>query len=277
MPSYGFCYTVRMSKITTGKLGGTLPYIKIGTGRPLIFIRTLTPESGNPSGMSRWAELQALKPYAERYTVYAVSRDVAHNTHGTMHDFARQLAEAIQKEFNAPVIIMGISTGGSLALQLAIDYPHVVSRLVLVATSCRLSSSGRQLQQRYASLLSRHLLRDAEKSLAPAITKTKIGAMLMGWLLWLTAPLTGKPEYEQMVGYLRAEDAFDVSARIQNLQTPTLLIAGEQDKPYDVSDARLMTRASGHITLITYPKAGHREAVAHKGTPIRVLEFLADQ
>ena len=36
-----------------GLLGGTLPYIAIGRGEPLLFVRTVTPESGNPTGMTR--------------------------------------------------------------------------------------------------------------------------------------------------------------------------------------------------------------------------------
>lgn len=52
-----------------GLLGGTLPYIAIGQGEPLLFVRTVTPESGNPTGASRWAELKALKAYTDSYKV----------------------------------------------------------------------------------------------------------------------------------------------------------------------------------------------------------------
>ena len=56
----------------------------------------------------------------------------------TIADLAGHYAQALERAFTGPVAVMGISTGGSIAQQFAIDHPQLVHRLVLVATACRL-------------------------------------------------------------------------------------------------------------------------------------------
>lgn len=256
-----------------GLLGGTLPYIAIGQGEPLIFVRTVTPESGNPTGASRWAELKALKAYAKLYKVYAVSRNPKAPV-STMSDIAAQYAEAIQREFKKPVRIMGISTGGSLALQIAADYPNQVKALAIVAASFRLSPEGKSLQATYAHYLQKHDIRNAEKALAPLITQTTIGRLAMGALLWLTAPLAGKPAYEQMVTFLHAEDTFNLQDRLATITPATLIIAGDKDKVYAIDDVRTMARTMPRATLSVHAGRDHRGVIADTSIPKEVQRFF---
>lgn len=261
--------------VEEGLLGGTLPYLSIGQGEPLLFVRTVTPEIGNPTGASRWAEMRALEAYAGSYKVYAVSRDPKASNAKDMSLFASQYADAIQREFSGPVYMLGASTGGSLALQIAADHPEQVKGLAVTATAYRLSPEGKALQNRYAAFLQKHDLRNAEKTLSPLITKTKIGALVMGALLWLTAPLAGKPEYEQMVAYLNAEDTFNIQDRLVNIVTPTLIVAGDKDKVYDIADVIEMTKAMPHAVSKIYPNAGHRQVIADSSSAKVILDFFA--
>ncbi len=50
------------------------------------------------------------------------------------------------------MFLTGTSTGGSVALQLAVDRPELVRTLVVVAAAYRLGPRGRQLQQELARL-----------------------------------------------------------------------------------------------------------------------------
>ena len=260
-------------QVQEGKLGDKLPYIAIGRGEPVVFIRTVMPESGNPTGASRIAELHALKPYASQYKIYAVSRDPNHSEHGTMSDFAMQYAQAIQKEFGKAVPVVGVSTGGSLALQIAIDHPDVVSKLAVIAAGPRLSEQGRALQRTYASYLKKRDYRMAEQSLAPLISKTKVGEAVMRGLLWLTA-LSGRPQFLQMVGYLEAEDAFDVRDKVASVACPALLVAGESDKVYSVHDIQDAAKRMRQSRIVIKAKAGHRDVIADGSIAVEVSEFL---
>ncbi len=51
-----------------------------------------------------------------------------------------------QEEFNAPVDIIGISTGGSVALHFAALHPSLVRRLVIHSSAHTLNDRAKQLQ-----------------------------------------------------------------------------------------------------------------------------------
>ena len=102
---------------------------------PLVVFSGLSPEHANPTGLARQFQLQTLKPFAKHFTVYAVNRKPGLPAGSTIKDLADHYTEAIAHQFPGPVCIEGISTGGSIAQQFAIDHPHLVRRLVLAATA----------------------------------------------------------------------------------------------------------------------------------------------
>ena len=59
---------------------------------------------------------------------------------------AADYAVAIEEDLGEPAYVHGTSTGGSLALQLAVGHPHLVRRMVVSAGACRLGDDGRRLQ-----------------------------------------------------------------------------------------------------------------------------------
>jgi hypothetical protein len=142
----------RSGSVREGTLHGGLPYLALGAGPPLVVFSGLTTAHTNPTGLGRWLALQTLKPMARHFSVYAVNRRPGLAADSTIGDLAGHYALAIEREFPGPVCIAGISTGGSVAQQFAIDHPHLVRRLVLVATACRLSGHGREVQRRFAEL-----------------------------------------------------------------------------------------------------------------------------
>jgi pimeloyl-ACP methyl ester carboxylesterase len=52
----------------------------------------------------------------------------------SMAALAAEHADALREAFAEPVDLLGMSTGGSIAQQLAAEHPRVVRRLVLVST-----------------------------------------------------------------------------------------------------------------------------------------------
>jgi pimeloyl-ACP methyl ester carboxylesterase len=218
--------------VREGSLRGGLPYLAVGEGPPLVVFSGLSAEHANPTGLARRFELQPLKPLARQLTVYAVNRKPRLQPGSTIKDMAAHYADALDREFSGPVCIQGVSTGGSIAQQFAIDHPQLVRRLVLASTACRLSPHGRQVQRRFARLTMAGRPRRTYAALGPAMAATAAGGRLMAALLCLFGGRMGSGDPSDMLVTINAEDAFDASQELHRITAPTLLIAGERDRFY---------------------------------------------
>ena len=132
---------------------GDLPCLVMGSGPPLALLGGLTPENGLPrSGPLGGWRSSTMMPFVEDFEVFWVARRRGLAKGTTMADLAADVADALAARFEQPVDVLGISTGGSIAQQLAADHPTAVRRLALVSTACRLENPGRRFQQEMAAL-----------------------------------------------------------------------------------------------------------------------------
>lgn len=236
---------------------GHMPYLSIGMGEPLLFIPGLVSHNEPPTGTERRFHAQLIMPFAEDRRVWWVNRRRHLSPQVTMADLAGHYAEALRARFSAPVDVIGTSTGGSVALQLAIDHPDLVRRLVLVSSAYRLSERGLESQRRMANLL-----RTKERRAAGAESMAMLGESpaservlrVMGWMLGPT--LFAKP-YADMLATITAEDRFDARDRLHEISAPTLVVGGSKDAYYT---EQLFTETANLIhgaRLAIYDGVGH--------------------
>lgn len=261
-----------MTNPRTGAFLGNMAYIAEGTGPPLVSIRPVMPSSDNPTGLTRWAEQRSLAALARHFTVYSVGRRPGLAPGLTMSELATHYAEAIEDGFGEPVDVIGVSTAGSIALQLAADHPRLVRRLVVAATACRLGDDGRRMQRRYADLLARGQYRRAEAALSPAIADSRLAQCMMAGLMAL-APRPSDPD--GMVAMLLAEDTFDLCGRLGDITAPTLVIAGDRDRLYPPDLARRTADAIPGSALQMYRNRMHHTVTRDPRFSTDVAAFLA--
>jgi pimeloyl-ACP methyl ester carboxylesterase len=260
--------------VREGSLHGGLPYLAIGQGPPLVVFSGLSAEHANPSGLARRFELQTLKPLARHFTVYAVNRKPGLPAGSTIGDLADHYAEAIAREFPGPVSVEGISTGGSIAQQFAIDHPQLVRRLVLAATACRLSPYGRAVQRRFAQLIEEGRPRRAYAALGPALAATAAGGRAFAALMWLFGASQRVDDPSDMLVTVAAEDVFDASAELPRIAAPTLLVAGGRDRFYAPELFRETAERIPDGRLRLYPDKGHAGVMTHKPAIREIIDFL---
>ncbi len=235
--------------------------------------QALTPTHEVPRGMERRMALSSARPFSTDFRVYVVIRKPGLQPGESMSDIAGHLATAVEDEFGGPVLLTGSSTGGSVALQLAVDRPDLVRALVLVSSACRLGPRGRQIQRDLARL-------------------TRSGDAAGGWAGFMTAlmpaPLRG-PAYPvarvlcrsmvpedpaDMLVTLDAEDAFDVGEQLDRVSAPTLVIGGAKDALYTrelfEQTAAGVQDGRAHI----YPDRGHLGTSVGPTTAHLTLGFL---
>ncbi len=248
---------------------GTLPCLVAGSGPPLVLLSGLSPENGLPTGIVRWTETALMRPLAEHFEVVWMPRPRGLARGTTLGQIAGAQANAIAAAYGRPVDVLGISTGGSLAQQLAADRPAVVRRLVLISTAGRLDDAGRLLQLRLAVLARRGARRQAFALFGSDVvprwrgrTLARAAAALLGPVLY-----PGAGDLSDLAATLEAEDRFDLRD-LAPIQAPTLLVAGALDRFYGqelfaetaalIPGARLSVRPGrGHVTVV-----GDRRTIA---------------
>lgn len=262
-----------MAQVSTGMLHGASPYLAVGDGPPLVSALGLTATHEVPSAMERRMALSSATRFAGDFRVYVVNRKHGLQPGESMSDIAGHLASGIEAEFGGPVFLTGTSTGGSVALQLAVDRPDLVRALVVIASAYRLGPTGRQVQQDLARL-------------------TRSGDAATGWALMTTAMLPaplrrplqpvvrmmGKsmaPEDpSDLLVTLDAEDAFDVGEQLDRVSAPTLVIGGAKDVFYtrDLFEQTAARVQDGRAHI--YPDWGHGRTSASSTTAHLALGFL---
>jgi pimeloyl-ACP methyl ester carboxylesterase len=246
---------------------GQLPYLGIGRGAPLLFAAGLSSEAGVDAPGTARMNAAVLKPFAKHRRVLFVNRRSGLPRGMSIAEMAAEHADAIRSLGQGPVDVAGISTGGSIAQQLAADHPDVVDRLVLVSTACRLGRTGRALQRRVAARIRRGANRQALAVMAAGLVPPGRGRIPAAALAWLAGPrlLAGEDELGDMATTIEAEDAFDLAACRNPIRAPTLLLAGRDDRFYGpelfAETGRLIPgsrvrvfEGRGHITVTMHPE-----------------------
>jgi pimeloyl-ACP methyl ester carboxylesterase len=227
-----------------------------------------------PSGWRRRMALGLAAPLSADFRVYVVSRKPGLHLGESMSDIVGYLATAIERELGEAVCLTGASTGGSVALQLAVDRPDLVRALVVVAAAYKLGPGGREVTRELARL-------------------TRAGDAAGGWAQVMTAamlPTTlhrpARPLARRMMASraaldptdllvtLDAEDAFDVGEQLHRITAPTLVIGGGKDVfyPRELFEQTAAGVQDGRARI--FPDWGHLRTSASSVTANIRLGFL---
>jgi len=259
------------------RIGRGLSVVRIGAGPPLVVAPGLAPDHGPLRGVGLGTGLISLWPFARDRTVWWVNRREGLDPGTTMAELAADYSGALRSAFDGPVDVMGISTGGAVALQLAADDPALVRRLVVVASGGRLGERGRAAQRRMAAHLAAHRPRAAAAELGAMVAATRrsrAGLRVAGWLTGGAFWAVDDPR--DVLATIWAEDGFDLTDRLGEITAPTLVVGGGRDQFYDNGRVTAATaRGIGGSTLVVYPDKGHLGVLNSPALPRDVLAFLA--
>ncbi len=171
--------------------------------------------------------------------------------------------------------ILGISLGGFVAQQLALDHPEIVNKLILCSTSFggpnmilpkgeilqfMAFGAGKETFQRGLELAfsSEYLAKNPEE------------------VAQITARMRRNPQ--PRYAYLRqfmAPITFNSEPHLQKLTMPVLVMAGEADRVVPVENSRLLAARLPNARLVTFPNAGHLFVVERADEVNRIiLDFL---
>ncbi len=159
-------------------------------------------------------------------------------------DYAETVAEFIKKENLSNIILVGHSFGGRVGIKLASQFPNLVSKLVLV------NSAGFVSKARHKNLI----------TLIAKLTKPFFVPNFMQGLRKSIYRALGLEDYlatPMLQETFKKVIAEDLTADMQRITIPTLIIWGENDKETPVEFGERMKTLIPNSVLKILPNAGH--------------------
>ncbi len=177
-------------------------------------------------------------------------------------------------------IYAGYSMGGRVALQLALDHPAAVERLVLVSTTAGIEDLDERLARKRA-----------DDALADRIEDGGDGDLESFLTEWLSGPLFRSLGEEQanvaarlgntssgLAGALRAlgtGSQLPNWERLSSIEVPVLVVTGALDEKFSMIGLRLQQAIGPNATLVVVPGAGHALAFEQPVAFARMLSSFA--
>lgn len=252
-----------------------MPTLSLGSGPPLLFLPGLTADHQPPRGAARRFQLRQMRPLAASRQVWWVNRRQGLAPGTTMADLADDYATVLQEWQEAPIDVVGVSTGGSVALQLAADHPQLVRRLVLVASACRLGPEGLAGQHRVIEALERGDRHRAASVLMELGGAGRFTTGAFGALGWLLPGLVIARDHADLLTTMRAEESFDLTDRLASIESQTLVVGGDRDVLYGEAVFRETATGLARGHLVLYPGRSHVATVSAKRLGRDVSAFLS--
>jgi len=256
-------------------MGTDMAFLRLGHGPPLVFLPGLSAHHRPPQGLDRWVRVNEIKPFTRHHETWWLQRPVGLEPGTTMSYLATSYAGVLATEFGGPVDVLGHSTGGSVALQLAADHPLAVRRLVLVSSGSRLGPGGRHAQVEVARWLRRGKPRRAGAVVMSMLAAGPVSRQAMACLGWvLGSAVMGKGDPD-LLATIDAEDAFDLTQRLDSVPMPVLVVGGERDAFYGPAVFEETASRLPRGRVVVCKGKGHMGA-ANPHVVREVLAFLDD-
>ena len=251
-----------------------LPWAAVGSGPPIVVLAGLAPSTGVASDGFVRSVLAPVRQLADHRRLFAVNRRAGLPSDLTMSRLALEHADGLRAQFGSPVDVVGVSTGGSIAQQLAAEHPDTVRRLVLISTACRLGPTGRTMQAEMATELRAGRVRQAG-GVAMAGLLPWAGPVARG-IGWLAGPrmVRTPPARADLLATLDAEDEFDLATCAGTIEATTLIVAGGRDRFYS---PELFTETAALIPgsrLSVFDRRGHISVAQDRRALAQIAGFL---
>jgi pimeloyl-ACP methyl ester carboxylesterase len=247
--------------------GTRLHYIVEGSGAPIVLV------GGKTSSIQGawWRYIPAL---ATRLKVVAFDNRGAGESDKPDSPYAISLMAAdaltvLHAAGETSAHWFGISLGGMIMQQLALDHPDAVRSLILGATRCR--PAGQQRSSEDLAQLANHPLRRYAGLYRPRF--------ILEHAEWVAedAKHFGKMPLHAIIRQDQAGNQHNVCERLAGIEQPVLILHGRQDEVVPVAEGEELKRRLPSARLMVLDPAGHQFHSEQFETVLRlVVDFVLE-
>jgi len=260
--------------VESGVLAGCLPFARFGNGQRSLVIFPGLADAAWDVTSRKWDLLTQYRRLADEFTVTVISRKRGLPRGYTTRDMAADYAKAFETKLG-PSVVMGISLGGYIAQDFAVDFPQHVQQLVIACSAYRVSDEGRKIPERWLELAAQHRWREFYFDVAK-VTMQEFHHTFYQFIIPLLRTRPTNPA--DFLVSLEACLTHDGSELLGRILAPTLVIGGSDDVFFPPLLVRETARRISHA-VFRLLDGGRHGAYELKRDEFEdaVLEFLRDQ
>lgn len=210
---------------------------------------------------------------ADHFSVYVFERRNELPQVYTAKDIARDTATAIKALGLGAVNVFGASQGGMIAMNLAIDYPEMVRKLILGSTSAQETRGQRRKFEEWIQLAEEG---DAEKlylAFGEAVYPKTVFEQARNMLIEFSKAVTAE-EINRFIILAKGMLGNDISKELNRISCPVLVIGDKEDLVMGEDSSMRIVKGIKNSKLFMYDHYGHAAYDLAPDYKERMLRFL---
>jgi pimeloyl-ACP methyl ester carboxylesterase len=251
------------------RLNDGLSALAVGQGPPLVILPGFGPGADLSVRVPRsvaWSAAALARGF--RRTIHTIHRPVNPPPGMTIATLASWHATALTERFGYPVDVMAISGGGVTALQLALDHPGAIHRLVTCVAASRVGEHGLRDLQRIIELEGQG--RSAARIASGLIAHGPLRLMLR--TAYALSP--SRPRAPGEAALVAAAKGWDITGRLGEISVPVLVAGGSRDRVVPPGLVRATAAGIPGARLLMLPGRGHFTALYDPRLKPAIAAFL---
>ncbi len=263
---------IKIEEVKTASF--TMNFFKFGNGdKTLVIIPGLSVQS-----VMRSAQLvaQAYASMTDEFTIYLFDRRSDLPDTYTIPDMARDTSEAIGSLGLGPVYLFGTSQGGMIAMQIAIDHPDQVIRLVLGSSSAAVGGNEYLTIDRWTTLAEENDAEGLYLAFGEAVYPHDVFEQSKDLLIQLAATVTPE-DLSRFVILANGINGFDILDDLDRITCPVLVLGSNDDQVLGGEASVLIAEHLGNQAeseLYMYDGYGHGAYDTAPDYKDRIMAFL---
>lgn len=248
----------------------TVDYREWGEGPPLVLVPGL---AGGFELLGPLARLLARKYRVISYQLRGEDDCFALRRHFGMPDLVEDLAEFLDWHCLESPIVMGVSFGGVLALEFAARFPHRLEKLIVQGVGARFERG--LLQWVAGTVLSRFPL-PSDSPFVNQFFNVLFGSpQSQSSLFHFVTRKCWQTDQSVMSHRFRLAEAFDMAPKLDQIQAPSLILAGQRDVLVSNRGLRDLQLGIHDSEFVCLPGCGHLAFVTKPDLVAQhVIKFL---